>query len=125
MTPTRTTPRVLFNPPLPNSTGPSPGPGNDAEVSNTLADLEAVLRSRRDKHPDGSYSASLFADRERLLRKIMEEAFEVCLELGRPEPNSTRVAEEAADLVFHLLAGLVSVDVPANDVERVLERRRR
>lgn len=55
----------------------------------------------------------------------MEEAFEVCLELGRASTNRARVAEEAADLVFHLLVGLVSVDVPLAEVEQVLQERKR
>lgn len=94
-------------------------------MAEPLAALEQVLRARRRDRPDGSYAADLFADSERLQRKIMEEAFEVCLELGRPSPNPVRVAEEAADLVFHLLTGLVSVDVPFAAVEQVLEDRKR
>ncbi len=90
-----------------------------------LDDLEDVLRSRRDAPPPGSYTAELLADPERIQRKIMEEAFELCLELGRAERSAERTAEEAADLVYHLLVGLVSVDVPLADVLAVLEERRR
>lgn len=90
-----------------------------------LHDLEAVLRSRRDDPPAGSYTAELLADPERIQRKIMEEAFEVCLELGRAEPSAERTAEEAADLVYHLMVGLVGAGVPLDDVLRVLEDRKR
>jgi phosphoribosyl-ATP pyrophosphohydrolase len=90
-----------------------------------LDDLEAVLRSRRDNPPAGSYTAELLSDPERIQRKIMEEAFEVCLELGRSESSSERTAEEAGDLIYHLLVGLVSVGVPLSDVMTVLEERRR
>lgn len=90
-----------------------------------LDDLEAVLRSRRDAPPTGSYTAELLADPERIQRKIMEEAFELCLELGRPNGDASRTAEEAADLLYHLMVGLVSVDVPLADVLGVLEGRRR
>jgi phosphoribosyl-ATP pyrophosphohydrolase len=92
-----------------------------------LDDLEAVLRSRRDTPPSGSYTAELLADPERIQRKIMEEAFELCLELGRAQHghDPTRVAEEAADVVYHLLVGLVAADVPVADVMAVLEGRRR
>ncbi len=94
-------------------------------MSDTLHDLELVLLDRQAHRPPGSYSAQLFADGELLQRKVMEEAFEVCLELGRPGPDHGRVAEEAADLLFHLLAGLVSVGVSLDDVLGVLEGRRR
>lgn len=90
-----------------------------------LSDLEAVLRSRRDAPPSGSYTAELLADPERIQRKVMEEAFEVCLELGRSEVARDRVAEEAADLVYHLMVGLVGVDVGWDEVLAVLEERSR
>jgi phosphoribosyl-ATP pyrophosphohydrolase len=88
-----------------------------------ISDLEAVLRSRRAAPPEGSYTAELLADPERIQRKVMEEAFEVCLELGRDEVSHERVAEEAADLVYHLMVGLVAVDVAWDDVVAVLEGR--
>jgi len=94
-------------------------------MKTTIDDLEAVLRQRRDERPEGSYSAGLFAEPERAQRKIMEEAFEVCLELGRPEVDRARVAAEAADLVFHLLVGLVACDVAFETVVGELAKRRR
>jgi phosphoribosyl-ATP pyrophosphohydrolase len=94
-------------------------------MTDTLHELEQTLVSRRELCPAGSYSAELFADHERLMRKVMEEAFEVCLELGRPERDHERVAAEAADLVYHLMAGLVSADVSLDSVLAVLEQRRR
>jgi phosphoribosyl-ATP pyrophosphohydrolase len=94
-------------------------------MTGTLEELEAVLVSRRDDPPAGSYSATLFADREKAQRKIMEEAFELCLELGRPSVDAERAAEEAADLLFHALVGLVGAGVPLAEVLAVLERRRR
>lgn len=112
------------NLPTTNHAGDARLDGDHIAVNENLSELEELLRSRRDQRPTGSYSAELFADRERLLRKIMEEAFEICLELGRPVADKERVAEEAADLVFHLLVGLVSVDVSVADVGRVLEERR-
>jgi phosphoribosyl-ATP pyrophosphohydrolase len=90
-----------------------------------LRDLEAVLRDRLATAPADSYSAGLLRDPERAQRKIMEEAFELCLELGRGERDPRRTAEEAADLVFHVLVGLVGADVSLDDVLKVLEERRR
>jgi phosphoribosyl-ATP pyrophosphohydrolase len=94
-------------------------------MADTLHELEQTLISRRELRPPGSYSAELFADQERLMRKVMEEAFEVCLELGRAPARPGAVAAEAADLVYHLMAGLASVDVSLDQVLDVLEQRRR
>jgi phosphoribosyl-ATP pyrophosphohydrolase len=54
----------------------------------------------------------------------MEEAFETCLELGRRPVDRERAAEEAADLVFHLVVGLVDAGLSFDDVLAVLDRRR-
>lgn len=90
----------------------------------SLDALEELLRSRRLDAPEGSYSVTLVTDPERAARKVMEEAYEVCVELTRPAVNRQRVTEEAADLVFHLLAGLVAVDVGLSGVLAELESRR-
>jgi phosphoribosyl-ATP pyrophosphohydrolase len=90
----------------------------------SLAALQQVLRARRVEAPPGSYSVTLVTDPERASRKIMEEAYEVCVELLRPTIDRPRVTEEAADLLFHLLAGLVAVDVDLADVLAALEARR-
>lgn len=89
-----------------------------------LDELEEVLRSRRNANPDESYTAQLLADPELAQRKIMEEAFEVCLELGRATNDPALTAQEAADLLYHLMVGLVAVDVPLDAVLAVLESRR-
>ena len=94
-------------------------------MAGTVHDLEEVLRERRAQRPPGSYSVELFDDPELVQRKIMEEAFEVCLELGRAERDQERIVAEAADLVFHLLVGLVGCDVAFDAVLAELARRRR
>lgn len=90
----------------------------------TISELEAVLRQRDADRPAGSYTATLLADRERLQRKIMEEAFETCLELGRAEVDDARVVSEAADLLYHLMVGLVACGLSLDDVIAELGRRR-
>ncbi len=90
-----------------------------------LEELELVLRSRVVDPPPGSYSAMILAEPERAARKIMEEAFELCLELGRPSVDPGRTAAEAADLIFHVLVGLVGAGVGFDAVLAELEARRR
>ena len=109
------------HPPTDGSAHPSPNP--PAQPVDVIGRLEAVLHSRRAERPEGSYSARLFADPELVQRKVMEEAFETCLELGRTPPVPERVASEAADLVFHLVVGLVDAGVPFADVLAELDRR--
>ena len=91
----------------------------------TLEDIEAVLRDRLAEPVEGSYSLTLLTDSEQAQRKIMEEAFELCLELAREPQDRKRTASEAADLLFHTLAGLVGAGVPLSAVMSELEARRR
>lgn len=93
-------------------------------ISMILRELEGVVRARAGSDPSESYTARLLADPEYNQRKIMEEAFEVCLELGRGEIAPELVANEAADLLYHLLVGIVGVGVTLDDVFTVLEGRR-
>lgn len=90
-----------------------------------LDELEAVISARRDADPTDSYTAKLLHDGELNQRKIMEEAFEVCLELQRADTHREHTANEAADLIYHLMVGLAAVDVPLADVWAVLEERRK
>ena len=107
-------------------THPDPNIPNTPNIPanpDVIGRLEAVLRSRRAERPEGSYSARLFTDPELIQRKVMEEAFETCLELGRTPRSRDRVASEAADLLFHLVVGLVDADVPFAEVLAELDRR--
>lgn len=89
-----------------------------------IEELEQLLLERRASRPPESYSAALFDDPEQIQRKIMEEAFETCLELGRDDRDFQRITSEAADLVYHLLMGLVESDVSFSSVLAELTRRR-
>lgn len=93
-------------------------------MQNTLRELEATIVARRSASPEDSYSARLLADTELLQRKIVEEAHELTLEIGRPSVVKERVAEECADLLYHAMVGLVTADVALDDVLTALEARR-
>jgi phosphoribosyl-ATP pyrophosphohydrolase len=93
-------------------------------VQNTLAELEATIVARKGASPEDSYSARLLHDTELLQRKIVEEAHEVTLELARPAIAKDHLAEECADLLYHVMVGLVTADVTFTDVLDVLEARR-
>lgn len=93
--------------------------------STTLEEIEAVLQQRLAEPVEGSYSLTLLRDAELAQRKIMEEAFELCLELGRETVDRQRATSEAADLLFHTLAGLVGAGIELAEVFDELQARRR
>jgi phosphoribosyl-ATP pyrophosphohydrolase len=93
-------------------------------VSSILQELAAVIEDRRIGDPTTSYTAKLLADSELNQRKLMEEAFEVCVELGRTTVDKTLVANEAADLVYHLMVALAGAGVEPTAFLDVLQERR-
>lgn len=99
-----------------------PAPGEPFPVTHeALPALERTLRSRAVERPDGSYTVKLLDDRELIGAKVEEEAEEV-IRAAREETNQ-RVAEEAADLLYHLSVLLVSRGVSQSAVMEVLNDR--
>jgi phosphoribosyl-AMP cyclohydrolase / phosphoribosyl-ATP pyrophosphohydrolase len=96
---------------------------DDDGVAPILAALEQVLIARRDHATaERSYTRSLIEGGfPKILAKIAEEHGELAAELPAGEPAA--VVHEAADLVFHVLVGLVARRIPIDDVWRELARR--
>jgi phosphoribosyl-AMP cyclohydrolase / phosphoribosyl-ATP pyrophosphohydrolase len=87
-----------------------------------LPALERTLLDRRQERPDGSYTAELLDDPPRIGEKVREEAEEVARAAG--SESEARVAEEAADLLYHLHVLLVSRGISiANALEELNGRR--
>jgi phosphoribosyl-ATP pyrophosphohydrolase/phosphoribosyl-AMP cyclohydrolase len=98
--------------------------GGEPELapSEALAALERTLRSRAAERPEGSYTVKLLDDPKLIGEKVEEEAEEVVR--AAREESDERVAEEAADLLYHLGVLLASRDVPQRAVMEVLNGRR-
>ncbi len=89
-----------------------------------LARLEQVIAQRATEKPESSYTARLLEKGiARVAQKVGEEGVELAL-AGVGE-NTDKVAEESADLVFHLLVLLQARGVPLAQVVRTLEARHR
>ncbi len=87
-----------------------------------LAVLERTLRSRAAERPEGSYTVQLLDDPKLIGEKVEEEAEEVAR--AAREESDERVAEEAADLLYHLSVLLASREVPQAAAMEVLNGRR-
>jgi phosphoribosyl-ATP pyrophosphohydrolase/phosphoribosyl-AMP cyclohydrolase len=82
----------------------------------TLQYLQEIIDGRLRDAPAGSYTASMTDERVR--RKVMEEAYEVCIAKTREE-----MVWEAADLFYHTAALLSKENVRFDEVLSELERR--
>ncbi|MDW7982016.1 MAG: bifunctional phosphoribosyl-AMP cyclohydrolase/phosphoribosyl-ATP diphosphatase HisIE [Thermomicrobium sp.] len=88
-----------------------------------LDELAQVIATRAAEPAPGSYTSALLQQGvDRIARKIGEEAAEVIVAAknGDPEP----IAQEAADLLYHLLVLLQACGVAPSAVWRVLRNRR-
>ncbi|HXR31052.1 MAG TPA: bifunctional phosphoribosyl-AMP cyclohydrolase/phosphoribosyl-ATP diphosphatase HisIE [Solirubrobacterales bacterium] len=100
------------------------GDGEPAPVVHeALVTLERTLRSRAVERPEGSYTVKLLDDPKLIGEKVEEEAEEVVR--AAREESDERLAEEAADLLYHLAVLLASREVPHSAAMEVLNGRRR
>jgi phosphoribosyl-ATP pyrophosphohydrolase/phosphoribosyl-AMP cyclohydrolase len=109
--------RTCFHRSLPGAERPDP------VTHEALPELERTLAARKAERPEGSYTSELLADADLIGAKIREEADEVARAIA--DESDERVAEEAADVLYHLEVGMLSRDVPlAAALDVLLERRR-
>jgi phosphoribosyl-ATP pyrophosphohydrolase/phosphoribosyl-AMP cyclohydrolase len=92
-----------------------------------LDELWRVIADRATRRPVGSYTTSLLEGGvDAVGRKVAEEATEVLLAAkDHAAGTGDRVAEEAADLVYHLLVLLAEREVAPPEVLEELASRRR
>ena len=92
-------------------------------LGGVLDELQRVIAQRATASPETSYTARLLAKGpDQALKKIGEEATEVVL--AAKGESDERLAEEAADLVYHLLVALRQRSVPFARVLDALRARR-
>jgi phosphoribosyl-ATP pyrophosphohydrolase/phosphoribosyl-AMP cyclohydrolase len=70
-----------------------------------------------------SYTQKLLANRNLRLKKVGEEATELVMALA--DRDHVRMAEEGADLIYHLLVALRAEGLSLDSVREVLELRHR
>ena len=90
-----------------------------------LDELFAVVESRKEELPEGSYTASLFTHEKgenAVLEKLGEETTE--LVLAAKDDDREELAHEAADIVYHLLVLLSMKDMDLEDLRAELRERR-
>ncbi|MFL5895832.1 MAG: bifunctional phosphoribosyl-AMP cyclohydrolase/phosphoribosyl-ATP diphosphatase HisIE [Thermoleophilaceae bacterium] len=95
----------------------------DLAVHEALPTLERTIAARRNAAPADSYTARLLADPPAIGAKVREEAEEVAR--AADEEADERVAEEAADVLYHLSVLLAARGLSLADAYRELNARRR
>ena len=88
----------------------------------TLRALSDVIELRKRQPQPGSYTNQLLAHENLRLKKLGEEAVE--LATACKDGGAQRIAQEAADLIYHTLVACAAQEVRLEDVLLQLETRR-
>ena len=88
----------------------------------TLEELYAIIKGRKETPKEGSYTNYLFdKGLDKILKKIGEEATEVVIAAKNEDPRE--LVYETADVLYHLLVLLVEKGVSYEDILEELASR--
>ena len=87
-----------------------------------LNQLFEIIEERKSADPESSYVASLYAKgTSKIAQKVGEEAVETCIEALQGDKD--KLAQESADLLFHLMVLWADQGLTPDDVLKVLDSR--
>ncbi len=90
----------------------------------TIEKLFSIIQDLKRTMPKNSYTASLFREgKDRIIQKVGEEAIEVVI--AAKNELKKEMISEMADLWFHCLVLLSSLNISAEDIFRELENRQK
>ena len=87
----------------------------------TLEELIAVIRQRKESSVEESYTYKLLKNKKLSVEKIKEEIAEL---IEAVEKNTNKV-HEAADVLYHLMVLLEANDIKIEDVMNELKKRQK
>ena len=91
-------------------------------MSDNLINLVKIIRDRRNKDKDTSYTSSLLSGGlSKCIDKMEEEFNELKVALN----DKSNIVHEAADIIYHLLVTLEVADIKFEDVLKELEKRKK
>ena len=87
----------------------------------TLNDLIKLIRERKEKPIEGSYTNKLLRDNSLSKAKVLEEINEL---IEAVEKDTNKI-HESADVLYHLIVYLEANDIRIEDVMDELKKRRK
>ena len=88
---------------------------------NVLDDLIKLVRERKEKPIEGSYTNRLLNDKSLSKSKVLEEINEL---IESVEKDTNKI-HESADVLYHLIVYLEANDIKIEDVMDELKKRRK
>lgn len=94
----------------------------DSEKEFCIDELYALLKGRKEKMPEGSYTTYLFEKgKEKILKKVGEECTEVII--GAMKDSKEETIYEISDLIYHTLVLMVEMGISVDDIRTELAGR--
>ena len=87
----------------------------------TLEELIKLIRERKKRSKESSYTNKLLQDKNLSLAKVKEEIFELIEAVDK----NTNTVHEAADVLYHLMVYLEVNNINIEDVMLELEKRKK
>ncbi len=91
-------------------------------MTNNLQNLVKIIRDRKNKDKNKSYTSSLLSGG---LEKCIDKMQEEFNELKEALNNNSNITHEAADTIYHLLVTLEAANIKFEDVLEELEKRKK
>jgi len=91
-------------------------------MSENLIDLVKIIRDRKNKNVDKSYTSSLLSGG---LSKCIDKMEEEFAELKEALNEKSNIVHEAADTIYHILVALEVAGIKFEDVLKELENRKK
>tara|TARA_B100000767_G_scaffold249503_1_gene251105 strand:- start:296 stop:601 length:306 start_codon:yes stop_codon:yes gene_type:complete len=91
-------------------------------MSENLINLVKIIRDRKNKGENKSYTSSLFSGG---LSKCIDKMEEEFSELKDALNKKSNIVHEAADTIYHLLVTLEAANIKFEDVLKELENRKK
>ncbi|MCU7490489.1 MAG: bifunctional phosphoribosyl-AMP cyclohydrolase/phosphoribosyl-ATP diphosphatase HisIE [Bacteroidota bacterium] len=89
---------------------------------NFLNELFSLIKDRKEKLPEGSYTTKLFQrGANRIIQKVGEEAIETVIAAKNRDKNE--LINETSDLIYHMFVMLAEQEIEFTDIVKNLEMR--
>jgi len=97
--------------------------GSSDSTMDVIPGLLRVLEDRLRNPKEGSYTCELYANENKMCKKVIEEAGEFTLALK--DKDEKEMAWELADLIYHTMVAIVKSELPMEKVyEKLAERKK-
>ena len=93
----------------------------ESSMIDTLNNLVQLIRERKEKPKENSYTNKLLKDNSLSKAKVLEEINEL---IDAVEKNTNKI-HESADVLYHLIVYLEANDIRIEDVMDELKKRRK